>query len=192
MSSFSSSQETTFPQSSSSSFSHATTFLHGQILTRAIETFLLFFLPLASSFPALPIPSPSIISQLQALACHQSKILFTVVALWYPPESSSLSCHTALSGSSCTYICSLLFSPHPFSLIFPSLSPTSFFKKNLNHFGSLTLSVQASSVLSFQLWPLHELQNSPCHLFPRFKTTTQLIYVMYGVSSLLVVSSPET
>lgn len=158
------SQKTTSPSLPPSSFSHATTFAFFPNLNRAIETCCLSSSLLPRLSPTLPTPSPSfIISQLQCSPGHQSNIPFTVVALLTPRDIHPESCPLAVSLLSWAPLAPTpapFFSPHiPSVWSFHLWAPSSFFK-NLNPFGSLTLSVQASSVLSFQLSPLHELQNS--------------------------------
>ena len=158
--------------------------LPGQILTEQLRL-VAFLPPSCLLFPLLSPFLPIRHLSVTALACHQSKILFTVIAVWYPPWIlSSLSCHAALSSSSCTYICSLLFSPHPFSLIFPSLSPIFLFQESQPLWIFDPLCPGVLSVI-FAALTSPWAPELPCRLFPRFITTAQLIYVMCGVSSLV-------
>lgn len=163
------SQKTTFPQSSSLFFLSCHYLSSWPNLNRAIETCCLSSSLLPPLSPALPIPSPSIISQLQRSPVISPKSSSQSLPCDIHPESCHPLAVTLLSRAPLAPTSAPFFSPHiPSVWSFHLWAPSSFFK-NLNHYGSLTLSVQASSVLSFQLWPLHELQNSPAICFPDLK-----------------------
>lgn len=191
MSSISSARKQLPPSLPPFSFCHATIFALLPNLNRAIETCCLSSSLLPPLSPILPTPSLFfIISQLQCAPRHQSNILFPVFALLTPCDIHPESCHplavTLLSWALLAPTSApFLFSSHPFSLIFPSLSPVFLFQESqplwlfdpLSSTGVLTVLFPA--LISLCAPELH------CRLFPRFKTTAELIYFMYGIASLV-------